>query len=179
MIETIVANRKEARGCALQRASRACRTETLAGCSPIFSLTRLGLLAGLASLLVGEPSGQCRGAGDDRLPKTTVQQTRLGETDIAVATTEKAGARFVYVNLHDDENTSVEAVRDVVKNLGGRLVELRHTGRRLITFKLDASDYRVDPNRIFTLPACVRRWKGSRTIPTKRHAPSRASPRNS
>jgi hypothetical protein len=52
--------------------------------------------------------------------------------------------------LHDDENTSVEAVQDVLNRSGGRLVELRHTGERIVAFRLMGSDYRVDPNRIFT-----------------------------
>ena len=84
-----------------------------------------------------------------------MRQIRLGDSEIGVATTEKPGDRFLYVNLHDDENTSVQAVQDVLKHSGGRLVELRHTGQRLVAFRLKGSDYRVDPNRIFT-PAGLR-----------------------
>jgi hypothetical protein len=89
-------------------------------------------------------------AKDDDSPKRLSRQVRVGETEIGVAITEKPGARFAYVNLHDDENTSVEAVQDVLNRSGGRLVELRHSGRRFVEFKLAGTDYRVDPNRIFT-----------------------------
>ena len=91
-------------------------------------------------------------ANDDDSPKTLLRQVPVGESEIGVAITEKPGARFVYVNLHDDESTSVEAVQDVLKRSGGRLVELRHTGRRLIEFNLAGTNYRADPNRIFTAP---------------------------
>jgi len=47
---------------------------------------------------------------------------------IGVATTEAQGSKFVYVNLHDDENTSAQAGLNVLKRTGGRLVELRHSG---------------------------------------------------
>ncbi len=86
----------------------------------------------------------------DDSPKTLSRQVRVGETEIGIAITEKPGSGFVYVNVHDDENTSVEAVQDVLKRSGGRLVELRHTGERIVAFTLMGNDYRVDPNRIFT-----------------------------
>ena len=87
--------------------------------------------------------------------KSLTRQIRIGETEIGVATIDRPGARYVYINLHDDENTSVEAVQDVLKGFGGRLVELRHGGVRIVAFKLQGKEYRVDPNRIFT-PAGVR-----------------------
>jgi hypothetical protein len=57
-------------------------------------------------------------------------------------------------NMHDDENTAVEAAKNIVKINGGTLVELKHTGERLISFHLNGTPYRFDPNRIFT-PAGV------------------------
>jgi hypothetical protein len=91
-----------------------------------------------------------RAAPVDDSVKTLVRQVRLGETEIAVATMEKPGCQYVYVNLHDDENTSALAGQDVLKRSGGRLVELRHTGQRLVAFAVQGKDYRFDPNRIFT-----------------------------
>jgi hypothetical protein len=64
-----------------------------------------------------------RAVNADDSVTTMVRQIRLGETDIAVATMEKTGCRFGYVNLHDDENTSTLAGQDVLKRAGGRLVE--------------------------------------------------------
>ncbi len=55
-----------------------------------------------------------------------------------------------FVSVHDDEDTAVEAAGDVLRDRGGRLVELRHTGAREIAFALGGTDHRIDPNRIFT-----------------------------
>ena len=130
----------------------------------------LGLFVGF--LAWASPSHHLA-AKDDDSPKTLLRQVRAGESEIGVAITEKPGARFVYVNLHDDENTSVEAVQNVLKRSGGRLVELRHTGRRIVEFKLAGTDYRVDPNRIFTTTGGVRHWSDSRDTPTRRRAVAR------
>ena len=57
---------------------------------------------------------------------------------------------FTALNLHDDESTSVNAALDVVRQRGGRVVELVHTGDRNITFRVDNTDFVADPNRMFT-----------------------------
>ncbi|WP_412060200.1 hypothetical protein [Rubrivirga sp. IMCC45206] len=54
------------------------------------------------------------------------------------------------LNLHDDESTSVEAALAVVRELGGRVVELRHSGERNLTFAVGGATFRADPNRVFT-----------------------------
>ena len=54
------------------------------------------------------------------------------------------------LNLHDDEDTSVEAVLDVVRERGGRVVELVHSGDRNVTFHIGGRAYEADPNRMFT-----------------------------
>ena len=115
----------------------------------------LWVLAGLLGLLAWASARISPAAREDDPLRTLIRQIRLGDTEIGVATTEKPGSRFVYVNVHDDENTSVEAVQDVLKRSGGTLVELRHTGQRIVAFKVEGKDYRVDPNRIFT-PAGAR-----------------------
>src|SRR5438105_1472115 len=70
----------------------------------------------------------------------------LGETRLEALVHEKPGSGVVLVNVHDDENTSVEAALSVLEAQGGRLVELKHTGARLITFELEKKTYVVDPN---------------------------------
>jgi D-alanyl-D-alanine dipeptidase len=58
--------------------------------------------------------------------------------------------KVAFVSVHDDEDTAVAAAGDVLRELGGRLLELRHTGGREIDFRLGGVGHRVDPNRIFT-----------------------------
>jgi len=60
------------------------------------------------------------------------------------------GARLNALNLHDDEETSVEAAKAVVGAHGGRVVELVHSGERNVTFGVGGRTYQADPNRMFT-----------------------------
>lgn len=60
-----------------------------------------------------------------------------------------------YLNVHDDENTSVRAGKRILAQTGGRLIEMRHSGKRFVAFQLNGQSYRFDPNRIFS-PVGVR-----------------------
>ncbi|PAP77540.1 hypothetical protein [Rubrivirga marina] len=64
------------------------------------------------------------------------------------------------LNLHDDEGTSVEAALDVLRERGGRVVELVHSGDRNVRFSVGGARYEADPNRMFT-PAGRTRTLGS------------------
>jgi len=57
---------------------------------------------------------------------------------------------FVFVNLHDDEITSVDAAKRILEEYGGILIELENDGQRNIRFKLGEHLYTVDPNTIFS-----------------------------
>ena len=57
---------------------------------------------------------------------------------------------IVFINLHDDEITSVDAAKRVLEEYGGLLIEVENDGQRNILFKLDRYSYKVDPNRIFS-----------------------------
>jgi hypothetical protein len=61
---------------------------------------------------------------------------------------EKTG--IVFINLHDDEVTSVDAAKRVLEEYGGVLIEVENNAKRNIHFKLDRYFYKVDPNRIFS-----------------------------
>src|SRR5579859_195135 len=54
------------------------------------------------------------------------------------------------VNVHDDENTSVAAGLTNIDQFGGRLIELVHSGERLVTFNIAGEKFAFDPNRIFS-----------------------------
>src|SRR5262245_64210976 len=88
-------------------------------------------------------------AGQDAEIQLARRPLRLGETTVDVVISERPGSKHLFCNLHDDENTSVEAGLVALRR-GGRLVELRHAGKRDIAFRLDGGDFAVDPNRIFT-----------------------------
>lgn len=85
---------------------------------------------------------------------TAVRSFAVGDARIDVLTTTFPAAsepvRVALVSVHDDEDTAVEAAGDVLRDRGGRLLELRHTGAREIAFTLGGTRHRIDPNRIFT-----------------------------
>ena len=74
----------------------------------------------------------------------------LGGTrvDLVAHRSEKAGPLFY--NMHDNENTGVEAAMKKVQRRGGVLYELVHSGGRYIEFQYDSLLYQIDPNRIYT-----------------------------
>lgn len=74
------------------------------------------------------------------------------------------------INVHDDENTSVEAGKVSLNVDGGRIIELVHTGERLITFRLDGQTYQFDPNRIFSDAGIVATLKKHSTYSEAAHA---------
>ena len=55
-----------------------------------------------------------------------------------------------FVNLHDDENTSVISALWYIRHRSGSILELVHSGQRNLEYTIDGVDYRIDPNRIYT-----------------------------
>ena len=82
--------------------------------------------------------------------KSTRHSFRLGDTAIHARVVQDDHPSPSMVNVHDDENTSVRAGKVVIRESGGRLIELTHSGKRLVEFRLNEQTYRFDPNRIFT-----------------------------
>lgn len=79
-------------------------------------------------------------------------QYKLGESIIkfVINKTSKIPSKVVYFNVHDNENTSVEATKEILENFGGTLIELQSYEERYISFSLKDKKFTFDPNRIFT-----------------------------
>lgn len=75
---------------------------------------------------------------------------QIGNTTVHAQVYHQSTTGPTYLNVHDDENTSVIAGKSVIAKTGGRLIELRHSGDRHVVFQLDGQTYRFDPNRIFS-----------------------------
>ncbi|MBS2026715.1 MAG: protein tyrosine phosphatase [Deltaproteobacteria bacterium] len=93
-------------------------------------------------------------------PKVDTTALELGDRAVKLVSHD-AGPGPLMVNVHDDENTAVDAALAVIAKRGGRVVELQHTGARLITFQLASAKYIADPNRIFTargVPATLHKY---------------------
>ncbi len=75
---------------------------------------------------------------------------KLGDSIVVFKTYISGTQNIIYFNLHDDENTSVEAAKHVLNKINGKLIEIQASGERLISFNIDTTVYKFDPNRIFT-----------------------------
>jgi len=98
---------------------------------------------GLICLLVFAAAG-CRTANSRNVTFT------VGNTRISALVAQRGSATPTMINVHDDENTSVLAGRRVLREAGGRLIELAHDGRRFISFQVADTTFQFDPNRIFS-----------------------------
>ena len=111
------------------------------------SSQRLSVPVAMAALMLLMPTATADNA-------TTARTFAVGDARIDVVTTVFPATteplKVAFVSVHDDEETAVEAAGDVLRDLGGRLVELRHTGEREVAFRLGSTEHRIDPNRIFT-----------------------------
>lgn len=83
------------------------------------------------------------------LRQTTVR-LRVGDGEIRANVFQNGAASPTLLSVHDDEDTAVAAGQANLAQFGGRLIELAHTGDRLVTFTLDGQPYTFDPNRIFS-----------------------------
>lgn len=105
-----------------------------------------------ASIPGASHSGE--GVGEDDKACFTVHVTRttlhLGAAHVDFVVHETDAPGLTFINVHDDEQTSVEASLEVIGRHGGRVIELQHGDVRNITFKLDGTVFEFDPNRMFT-----------------------------
>jgi len=95
--------------------------------------------------------------------KKEVFQYKLGDktVKIVISKTSKRPSNFVYFNMHDNENTAVEATNEIIKKYGGTLIELQNDGKRLIKFSVKDEQFTIDPNRIFTNDGIVKTLKNN------------------
>ncbi|HEY5533693.1 MAG TPA: hypothetical protein VIL99_01945 [Ignavibacteria bacterium] len=83
--------------------------------------------------------------------KESLLEFYIGESKVNVLMIKKNGEKNIkFFNMHENEQTSVTAGKDIVENYGGTLISFKTRGNREITFSLSGRSYTVDPNRIFT-----------------------------
>ena len=76
---------------------------------------------------------------------------KLAEKTVPIKIQQYGGQTdMVFINLHDDELTSVDAAKRILEEHGGMLVEIENNSERNIRFKLGRQVYKVDPNRMFS-----------------------------
>jgi hypothetical protein len=85
------------------------------------------------------------------IPVEKIIYHRIGETDIPVHVTQYGdNTDLVFVNLHDNETTSVSAGKTILQSGGGLMIRLENRNQRVIRFKYRGQSYSFDPNRMFS-----------------------------
>lgn len=103
-----------------------------------------------------EPEAEPTLEDEEPADATMVSGTRtlpfqIGDSSLSIEEKRYPGrCSLVFFAPHDNESTCVEAAIEVAAHQGGRILELKSGGNRLITFKLQGRTISVDPNRIFT-----------------------------
>ena len=75
----------------------------------------------------------------------------LGSKICFLNCSKSATEKAVFLSIHDDENTAVEAFNAIVNDCPDfTLMELNQNGDRLIRYGYNGNTYSIDPNRIFS-----------------------------
>ena len=75
----------------------------------------------------------------------------MGEDSVKIAESfNDTLSKIIYLNLHEDEQTSIKAIQKYARKQAINYFYLHHTGARRITFHVRGREYSVDPNRIYT-----------------------------
>ena len=87
-------------------------------------------------------------------PNMTTWKVALGDDVVYVARYESGAAPFLFgfLNLHQNENTSVVAAKALIagSSFSGSITYLLHGGTRDLNFSFHGRRYSIDPNRMFT-----------------------------
>jgi hypothetical protein len=90
-------------------------------------------------------------------PKVTTTFYRLGDGSVRLITYQYGDVKDVlFINLHDDEVTSVEATKKLLAEQGGILIKIDNENERRINFKVRNKSYSIDPNRIFSRQGIIK-----------------------
>lgn len=83
---------------------------------------------------------------------TIAKDYSIGETEISVIEQcyYPCQQGVLFINLHHDEKTSLNAAKQYLNKIVGRLINIENNGERLISFKYKGFNYTFDPNRIYS-----------------------------
>lgn len=76
---------------------------------------------------------------------------KLGDKNIPIRILQYGEVKdIVYINLHSNESTSVQAAMSVLSSKGGTLIKIENGDQRIIRFRFRGITYGFDPNCIFS-----------------------------
>lgn len=87
-------------------------------------------------------------AQSDSLMQNTIY---LGDSAVKIIKTiNDFNSQFLFLNIHEDEATSIAVAQDFADQKAINFIYLSHIQTRRINFNIKGKPYSVDPNRIFT-----------------------------
>ncbi|WP_207496943.1 hypothetical protein [Aridibaculum aurantiacum] len=83
---------------------------------------------------------------------TSGKTVRIGNTKVQIITScfIPCNNGILFLNVHENEKTSVNAATEFMNNYGGKMIRLKHSGERNISFYIGKSRFFFDPNRIYS-----------------------------
>jgi len=76
---------------------------------------------------------------------------KMGERTIPIKVLQYGNVKdIICINLHANEETSVQAASSILEENGGTLIRIENNQQRVIYFRLRGVKYGFDPNRIFS-----------------------------
>ncbi len=83
-----------------------------------------------------------------------IKKVMLGEDSVLIQIQNPTSERFIFVHVHENEESALEAAQHLLPQTQAKLITLIHsfdgTKNRNITFKHKETTYLIDPNRIYT-----------------------------
>lgn len=80
-----------------------------------------------------------------------VKPIKLGKTQIELRQFFNAKTnKILFLNVHQDEQTSIDAIQTFAKDIPLNFAYLHHQSTRLIKYQIGSRFFTVDPNRIYT-----------------------------
>jgi len=99
------------------------------------------------------------------IPSEKIIFYKLGDRTIPITTFQYGDVKdIVCINLHDNENTSVQAARSLLELKGGTLIKIENNNQRVVRFKLRGVTYGFDPNRMFSRTGIEQTLRENRKI---------------
>ena len=111
----------------------------------------MGRVLILAFFILGSLAKNKLQRSNQILNNIRINKYRLGADSCMIVETGTDSLNFIFLSLHEDEQTSKTVFHQIRHTLPGvKLIELKQKGTRLINYRHKGKDYKVDPNRIFT-----------------------------
>jgi hypothetical protein len=111
----------------------------------------LAILGILVSISVSSQTSILPDYSRSFTPSISTIHYKLGETTIPIRIYQYGDVKdLICINLHDDEQSSVEAARTFLQEEGGMLIKFENRKQRNIKFRLRGKYYTFDPNRMFS-----------------------------